>query len=430
VLLLPALLAILGAWFAVRWYVGNTIAEYAPEVTEGGIDLARMAVRWAPGDPLTHWRLGILEEEVFSAQNMTAAVSEYQEAVRLSPNDYRFWTELGRALEASGDRDSSEKALRRAVELAPAYSRPHWYFGNLLLREGKFDEAFQQLGHAAESDDQMRPQVFNLAMQVFGGDVNEIARVACGSPAARLQFAIYLAKAGRVDDAMRLWGTISPSDRQAQKDLSKELEKELAQAKQFHALLAVMREIDPDTPLPAPGQFFNGGIESDLKFPGANTFDWMIEARASAQASADSNAHSGQKSLRIVLRAPRNLDKIPVSQTVVVEPGTQYRFECYARTSDLVSGSTPALVILDAVDGAALAASTPLPSGTNDWQRVTFDFTTKPQHDGITLGFYRAPCSTEAQICPIFGTIWYDDFSLQRISGPGSPRSDAGRNKR
>src|SRR5216684_5445482 len=145
-LLLPALLAILGATLAVRWYAGNTVAEYAPDANEGGIEMARLAVRWAPGDPLTHWRLGTLEEKTFSADSMTAAVSEYQEAVRLSPNDYRFWTELGRALEASGDRDSSEKALRRAVELAPAYSQPRWYFGNLLLREGKFSEAFQQLG--------------------------------------------------------------------------------------------------------------------------------------------------------------------------------------------------------------------------------------------------------------------------------------------
>jgi tetratricopeptide (TPR) repeat protein len=424
-LLLPALLALLSAWFAVRWYVGNTVAEYSPDVTQGGIEMARMAVRWAPGDPLTHWRLASLEEKVFSAENMTAAVSEYREAVRLSPNDYRYWTELGRALEASGDRDSGEKALRRAVELAPAYSHPHWYFGNLLLREGKFDEAFQQLGLAAESDDQMRSQVFDLAMQVFSGDVNEIARVACGSPAARLQFAIYLVSVKRVDDAMRLWGSLNPADRQAQKDLSQQLEQSLTQAKQFHALLALMGEIEPDTSLPAPEQFFNGGFESDLSASSPNTFDWMIEARASAQAAVDSHPHSGKKSLRIVLRVPRNLDKLPVSQTVVVEPGAQYRFECYVRTEDLISASTPALFIVDAVDGAVLATSSPLPSGTNDWQRVTFDFNTKPQHDGITLGFFRAPCG-EGQICPIFGTVWYDDFNLQRIGGTGSKRRDAG----
>ena len=428
-LLLPALLALLGAWFAVRWYVGNTIAEYSPDVTQGGIEMARMAVRWAPGDPLTHWRLGSLEEKVFSAENMAAAVSEYQEAVRLSPNDYRYWTELGRALEASGDRDGGEKALRRAVELAPTYSHPHWYFGNLLLREGKFDEAFQQLGLAAQSDDQMRSQVFGLAMQVFSGDVNEIARVACGSPAARLQFAIYLVGVKRIDDAMRLWGSLNPADRQAQKDLSQQLEQSLIQAKQFHALLALMREIEPDTSLPAPEQFFNGGFESDLNAASANTFDWMIEARASAQAAVDTHPHSGKNSLRIVLRAPRNLDKIPVSQTVVVEPGAQYRFECYARTADLISASTPVLFIRDAVDGAILATSSPLPSGTNDWQRVTFDFTTKPQHDGITLGFFRGPCS-EGQICPIFGTVWYDDFNLQRIGDTGSKRRDAGSTRR
>jgi tetratricopeptide (TPR) repeat protein len=428
-LLLPALLALLGAWFAVRWYVGNTVAEYSPDVTQGGIEMARMAVRWAPGDPLTHWRLASLEEKVFSAENMAAAVNEYREAVRLSPNDYRYWTELGRALEASGDRDSGEKALRRAVELAPAYSHPHWYFGNLLLREGKFDEAFQQLGLAAESDDQMRSQVFDLAMQVFSGDVNEIARVACGSPAARLQFAIYLVSVKRVDDAMRLWGSLNPGDRQAQKDLSQQLEQSLIQAKQFHALLALMGEIEPDTSLPAPEQFFNGGFESDLSASSPNTFDWMIEARASAQAAVDSQPHSGKKSLRIVLRVPRNLDKLPVSQTVVVEPGAQYRFECYARTVDLISASTPALFILDAVDGNVLATSSPLPSGTNDWQRVTFDFTTKPQHDGITLGFFRAPCG-EGQICPIFGTVWYDDFNLQRIGGTGSKRRDAGSTRR
>ena len=155
----------------------------------------------------------------------------------------------------------------------------------------------------------------------------------------------------------------------------------------------------------------------------------MIEARVSAQAAVDSHPHSGKKSLRIVLRVPRNLDKIPVSQTVVVEPGTQYRFECYARTEDLISASTPALFIVDAVDGGVLATSSPLPSGTNDWQRVTFDFTTKPQHDGITLGFFRAPCS-EGQICPIFGTVWYDDFNLQRIGGTGSKRRDAGSTRR
>jgi tetratricopeptide (TPR) repeat protein len=427
-LLLPALLAILGGWFVARWYVGNTVAEYAPGVDEGGIDIARLATKWAPADPLTHWRLGSLEEKAFSVENMAAAVREYQLAVTLSPNDYRYWMELGRALEASGDRESGEKALRRAVDLAPAYSHPRWHFGNLLLREGKLAEAFEQLGHAAEADNQMRPQVFDLAMRVFEGDVNEIARVASVSPAARMQFAVYLASVNRFDDAMRMWATISPADRRAQSELSVELKKSLFEAKQFRYAVEVMRETDPDASLPHPEQFANGGFESSPAPVGTNSFDWVINSRPQAQISIDSRAHSGHSSLRIVFRA-NNLDKIQVSQVIVVEPGAQYRFECFVRTEDLSSASTPILVIRDAVDNAMLGEAKPLATGTNEWQQVTFDFKTNPKHDGIIVGFYRAPCGEE-QICPIFGTVWYDDFNLQRIGGPGSSPGESGSTKR
>lgn len=416
-LLLPALLVILGSWFVVRWYVGDTVAEYAPTVEEGGIEMARLAVRWAPGDPLTHWRLGSLEEKVFSVENMAAAVREYQTAVALSPNDYRYWTELGRALEASGDRENGEKALRRAVDLAPAYSHPRWHFGNLLLREGKLAEAFEQLGHAAEADNEMRPQVFGLAMQVFDGDINEIARVASVSPAARMQFAIYLSTIGKFDDAMRMWATVSPADRRGQSELGQELKRSLLASKQFRAALEVMRETDPDTSLPQLEQIRNGGFESSLPAPSANSFDWVVNSRSPAQIGIDSRAHNGNGSLRILFQAPNTLEKIQLSQTVIVELGARYRLECYVRTEDLTTANTPILMIQDAVDNATLAETVPLPSGTNDWQKVTFEFRTNPKHDGITIGFRRAPCGEE-QICPIFGTVWYDDFSLQRIDGP------------
>ena len=424
-LLLPALLAILGSWFVVRWYVGDTVAEYAPSIEEGGIEMARLAVRWAPDDPLTHWRLGSLEGKVFSAKNMAAAVHEYQLAVALSPNDYRYWTELGRALEASGDRESGEKALRRAVDLAPAYSHPRWYFGNLLLREGKLEEAFAQLGHAAAVDNQMRPQVFSLALQVFGGDINEIARVAAPSPAARMQFAVHLSNITRFDEAMRMWATVNPADRRAQKELGQELKTSLIAARQFRAALNVMRETDPGVSLPQLEQVRNGGFESSLPAPSADSFDWVVYSRSPAQIGIDSGAHSGNGSLRILFAAPTALERIQISQTVIVESGAMYRLECYVRTEDLYSANTPILTILDAVDNALLVETAPLASGTSDWQKVTVEFKTNPKHDGITIGLRRAPCEAE-QICPIFGTVWYDDFSLQRIDGPGSPRRESG----
>ncbi|HJZ80601.1 MAG TPA: hypothetical protein VKD91_09650, partial [Pyrinomonadaceae bacterium] len=83
----------------------------------------------------------------------------------------------------------------------------------------------------------------------------------------------------------------------------------------------------------------------------------------------------------------------------------------------------PIVSINDSVDNTSLTASPPAPTGTNDWQHVTVDFKTKPKHEGISVGLVRPACNEKEPICPIFGTVWYDDFNLQRLSGPGSARS-------
>lgn len=428
-LLLPVVCAILGSWFAVRWYVANTVAEYAPTVENGGIEMARLAARWAPDDPFTHWRLASLEEKVFSANTLADAVREYQLAVTLSPNDYRYWMELGRSLEASGDIAGGEKALRRAVELAPAYSSPRWHYGNLLVREGKLDEAFVQLARAAEADQQMRPPVFNLAWQVFDGDVDKIATAACPSVPVRMEFAIYLIGRAKIDDAMRVWRTINPAERKAQSDLDEAFKNSLKQSKHFRAVFEVMRETDPDPEGPAPDRFWNGGFERDIEPTNAKSFYWVIDSRPQARVGIDTAAHSGHGSLRIVFTSPDKLETIPVAQAIVVTPDTHYHFECYLRTQELSSGATPLVSIVNATDDAVLVSSPPAPSGNNDWQRITLDFKTGPKTDGIIVKLSRASCGDD-QVCPIFGTIWYDDFSLQRVGDSGASRGSATGGKR
>ena len=430
-LLLPALLALLGAWLAVRWYVGNTIAEFYPTTNEGGIEMARMAVRWAPGDPLTHWRLASFEEKNFSAENLARAVREYQLAVAAAPYDYRYWMELGRALEASGDPDSGEKALRRAVELAPSYSYPRWYYGNLLLRQGKLDEAFKQLALAAEADEVMQPQIFALTSQVFGSDLDTIAQ-ALPSPQVRMQFAINLITAGKFEDALQVLRTLSAAERTTQSGLGDRAVTSMIEKRQFQAALVLMRELELGAHLPAAGKFWNGGFEEPVPVSDPKPFRWFMQHRSQAQITIESSGRSGRASLRIDLKASTRLESIPVSQTIVVEPNTQYRIQFYQRTADLKSGSTPVANVTDAVDGATLAFSPPAPSGTTDWQLITLDFKTKPRTEAITITINRAACDDKEQVCPIYGTVWYDDFNLQsRTAGStGSAGKSAGSNRR
>lgn len=427
-LLLPALIALFGAWSAVRWYVGNTVAEFSPSVDEGGLEMAQMAVRWGPSDPLTHWRLASFVQKTFSAENLAAAVREYELAVQASPYDYRYWMELGRAFEAAGDPDSGEKALRRAVELAPAYSHPRWHYGNLLLRQGRTGEAFAQLSRAAEADEAMQAPLFGLASQMFGGDVEKIVQV-LPAPSVRLQFAISLINTDRFDEAARVMRTISSADRRAQPALTDQVLKSLLAHKQFHAALALLRELEPEGQLPAPEQFWNGGFEQPVPVSDTKPFRWVINSHSQAQIAIDPRGR-GQGSLRIIFKVSTKLDSIPVSQTIIVEPETQYRIQFYQRTEGLTTASTPAVVINDSVDNTQLASSPPAPTGTNDWQLVTLDFKTKPKHEGISLGLIRAACEKDQPICPIFGTVWYDDFNLQRVSSGSGASRRAGRSNR
>jgi hypothetical protein len=54
-------------------------------------------------------------------------------------------------------------------------------------------------------------------------------------------------------------------------------------------------------------------------------------------------------------------------------------------------------------------ATSPGFSGTsNDWQQFNIDFTTPENCSAIVIRTGREYCAE----CPIFGTFWYDDFTL------------------
>lgn len=418
-LLLPALLAIFMAWSAIRWYVGDTLAEYAPPVEEGGLEMAQMAVRWAPGDPLTHWRLATSQMKNFNAANVAAAVAEYQLAVKASPYDYRYWMELGRAMELAGDAAGAEKALRRAVELAPSYAHPKWHYGNLLLRQGRIDEAFVELARAAEADESMRPPVFELATQVFGNDIEKSVRV-LPTPIMRLQYAMNLVVLGRYDEARRVMRSISVADQKAQRETVDNLMKALVKRKQFAAALEILRQVEPDNgQAPALDHVWNGDFESEIPATPLLPFYWVIESRPQAQTTIDQRGRNSGRSLRISFRAPSKLDQISVSQIIIVQPDTSYRLQFYQRTDKLIGAAPPFITIFDEVHSGPLVTSTPLPVGSNDWQQVTVEFKTRGKGEAISIRITSGACSDPTEVCPLFGSVWYDDFNLQRISGPG-----------
>ncbi len=416
-ILLILLLLAAGVWsyFVVRWYVGNTLAEYF-NTSETNLNVARMAVSLAPDDPLTHWRIAQMSQKVLPLDQQAQVIAEYEKAASLSPHDYRFWMSLGTAYEQAGDPAKAEQALKRAVTLAPSYAYPRWYLGNLFLRNGRYDEAFAELRLASEADSELRPQQFNLMWQIYSDDPEALKNAVGQSAGARATFALYLLTQDRFDDGLRLWNDLNNEEKKANKENGESIIKNLTRGLRFHDALKVWNDITSENYRAEVGRVFDGSFEEQVAYGPETVFGWQVKNAPQMQIGIDpAKSHGGARSLRLMFQVRADLEAINVSQLVPVIPGTDYDFECYVATDKLQTGSAPQVQILDATNNTVLASSQMAPGGTNDWNRISLSFKSGEKTEAVTLKIVRVSCKTdETPVCPIFGSVWYDDFSFKR----------------
>src|ERR1041385_4100032 len=245
ILLILVLLAA-GVWsyFVIRWYLGNTLAEYS-NPADNSLNVPRLAASMAPNDPMPHWRIGQVQQKILPLDQQGPAVVEYEKAVSLSPYDYRFWMSLGTAQEQAGNPAKAEQALKRAVAPAPAYAYPHWYLGNLLIRNGRYDEAFAELRLASQADPELRPQQFNLIWAIYSNDPDGLKRSVGPNATLQGQFALYLIGQKHFDEGLRLWNDLSVEDKKANRETAQLIVGSLNSQLHYHDAVQVWNEISP-----------------------------------------------------------------------------------------------------------------------------------------------------------------------------------------
>jgi len=191
----------------------------------------------------------------------------------------------------------------------------------------------------------------------------------------------------------------------------------LKNSARFHDALNVWNDFAYEKFRPEMGSFFDGSFEEPISYASDTVFGWQVKNAPQMQIAIDPNkSHSGSRSLRLLFQVRANLDSINISQLVPVQPNTDYDFECYVATDKLETGSAPQIQILDANTSAGLFDSSMAPGGTNDWTRINASFKTSDKTEAIILKIMRPKCGDVEQnpVCPIFGSVWYDDFSLKR----------------
>jgi hypothetical protein len=401
------------SYLAITWYAGNTLAENFVG-DERDLDVGKFATSLAPKDPLTHWRLGLMREKADPMTGWAEAIPEYEKAVSLSPNDYRFWIALGIAQERGGDPAKGEHALRKAISLAPSYAIPRWYLGNLLVRAGKYDEAFSELRLASEANTELAPQMFNLIWGVYGADYPSISKALNNNPAVRANFAFYLLTRGKFDEGLRVWSALTPEEKSDNKFTGEALVTTLINSNRYYDAMNVWNDIAPHSSSRAVmDQIVDGSFEHVSNYGPEMAFSWQVKTRQ-IQIDIDPNdSHTGRRSLRFVFQVRIRHEPVIITDLIPVSPDTQYDLEFYVKTKKLQSGATPFIQIKNAADSTVLASSSDAPNGDKDWTQVTVPFKTLPGSQAVMVQVMRGACA-DTEVCPIFGTLWYDDFSLKR----------------
>ena len=411
---LAAVLAVTGIGLSLGW---NVVSNFIVRTVEDRRlswrrELLIAAVERFPNSARVNYRLANIEiadvahNGMFDAQ----AESHAEQAVNLSPWNYRARNLLAMAQELNGKQEEAENSLRAAVKLAPNYAELNWAFANLLLRRGKLNESFAPFRIATGSRADLLPPAIETIWRASDGSLDALKSFAGDNAEAMLAVAEFLTGQNLFAEA---GAVINSIDKQAKAHSPKspELIVALMRAGQFDLARAtwveLMTTIRPDAQ--APGALiWDGGFEMDAA-EGLDQFNWAIHPNKFAWIAIDrSVARTGRRSLKVVFSG---LDTTTLSdqvrQTMVLKPGASYYLECYAKAKDLITPEGPRIAIFG--QSGMIAASSPATADSSDWQRLTISFVA-PANRVATLAIVRIPKFSYDD--PTRGTVWFDDFTL------------------
>jgi tetratricopeptide (TPR) repeat protein len=389
---------------SARFGFSRMLARYA--LIENSIPAVDEAVQLTPSDADAHRSRATILNRL---QYPTDAAQSLATATGLRYRDDYLWIELGNTCEDLGDTDGALAALDQAVRWAPHYAHTHWQRGNLLLRMRRPVEAFSELREAAAANPSYTPNLIDLAWGVSGEDIKTAESILeVKNDTMRLALIRYLAPKGKGREVVDQIGKLNqlPSA-----ETQNEFARLLFAGKAYREAFDLWRAVNHNTELP-----INGGFEEPIAFADT-TFGWVISADIKSRVAIDvSEKFGGAKSLQINFDGALPNRTMLLSQTIVVDPGKSYRLSFAIKTKDLVTGGPPVILVSD--DMELLGRPEILPTGTTSWQTLTLRFDTTAASQAVFIRLVR-DCNSSP--CPIFGTLWLDEFHIEQTESP-SPR--------
>lgn len=363
-----------------------------------------------------HWYLlGRYRQLDFENEDLPLAISYYQRAIALVPDDPYYWLDLASTYDENRDAAAAESAYRAAERDHPISGEAAWRYGNFLLGQGRDDEAYAEIHRALI----VEPRWLDLAISRTWRNSQDVHvlldRVLPDTPDARASALTFLVKQNQPDAALEVWQRIAQRNDPIKLPATFPLIDLLILQDHVPGAWDVWRQALASTGTPSGldggSRVIDGGFETDFTNGG---FGWRYTPQPGADVGLDANdPRSGARDLEIAFDGSTNLDFQNFYEYVTVAPDTAYQFNAYMRAENLVTDDTLHFELYDPLHSEHPVLVTPGVSGSEPWTLIHLDFRTAADTHVLLLRL-RRPASEI--LSKVEGTAWVDDVAIEPVT--------------
>ncbi|HET7213312.1 MAG TPA: tetratricopeptide repeat protein [Terriglobia bacterium] len=380
----------------------------------------RRAIALDPGNADYPHQLGLVYAYSSGPANLPEAIRYLQKATELNPRKAQYWSDLAEVCDAAGDAACSNRAIERALKMAPTTPRFEWNAANHDLHEGRVDEALAHFRRLLAFDAAYAQPVFQVCLRVTASPQTVFQQVlpAGGAPQLQLAFLDFVSAEGDIDFANRVWRQILAESAPCSFADARPYVQSLLASGDVGQAAAVWLQLERTgvIPRPADNDAANLVYNGDFAHTPLNAgFDWRARDVPYVETDfQDPSAIRGPRCLRVDYAGGKNLESEPVYEFVPVVPGRAYRLSAEVRCDGITSASGPRLRVTDPECPACLDVSSAGAVGTTPWHPVAMDFAAGAQTRIVQLSVWRARCRTFPM--EISGSFWLDEVSITPLN--------------
>lgn len=387
----------------------------------GNLALMTRGIALTPGDGAGWDRIGQLRQSDFANLNIPEAIAAYRKAVTVDPRSPHYWSDLATAYEVAGDNARAQDAYAHAKEAAPLSAEVAFSYGNFLMRNGNYPQAYKELQQAVRSDPKLLPLAISRTWRALES-VDRLNQILPVTSDAYLQAVDFFASNHQMEPALMEWRHLMALGQPVSLASAFPFLDQLIHDDRADDTRRVWSEARAAAGMPAEAAgrslIWNGDFKQDFANGGLG---WRWSPVQGATIDFDSQpGPDGSRALRLDFTGGSNINLGAPWQFVPVQPQTTYHFHASMRTEDITTESGLRFSIFDPNHPNAVGVLTENLTGTHPWNALDTNVTTGAETHFLLVRLFRAPSRLFDN--QLGGTVWIAGVSLMQADAEQSPR--------